>query len=208
MSSWVPYLKDAFFIVGSIAGVLAFLRPVVESKHQKDIERLSAILSKFPENQIMALDSCVYNSRRIPESVLRPFDEIEHKHGDGWQELKFVGPLKKILEPEFKCLVAEYREFREYVQVPEWEPREVDGQYDWLFNKQSFREGHAISDKYAEHLQQATDAAIQLRKRFQRIQAVTDLHFFEVLFGRFCAPRLFKSRGLECSNNALQRTSR
>jgi hypothetical protein len=50
-----------------------------------------------------------------------------------------------------------------------------------------------------EHLEQATDAAIQLKKRYQRIQALTDLHFIEAVFCRYYVPKLFKGRGLECS---------
>jgi hypothetical protein len=203
MSNWVPYLKDLFFLLGSIAGVLALLRPVVESKYQKDLERVGTILAKFPENQIMELDGCVNNARRISGSILQPFDEIEHKYKGGWQEVKFVGPLRKVLEQELFYMVAEYRELREFVQVPEWEPKKVDDQYDWLFNKQAFQEDHAIRAKYVEHLEQATDAAIQLKKRYQRIQALTDLHFIEAVFCRYYVPKLFKGRGLECSNNAL-----
>ncbi|MGP7732865.1 hypothetical protein [Oceanimonas smirnovii] len=197
MSSWVSFFKDIFFMVGSVAGVLAFIRPVVESKHKKDLERLDAILAKFPENQIMALDSWVYSSRRISSSVLMPFDEIEHKYEFGWQEMNFSGPLRRVLEQEIVFMIGEYRKFRGFVQVPEWEPKEVDGEYEWIFNKNYFREGYSFSEKYVEHLEQATDVAAQLKKRYQRIQALTDLHLLEAILGRFYVPRLFKTRNLD-----------
>ncbi len=178
---------------------MALLRPVVESKYQKDLDRVGTILAKFSENQIMELDGCVYSARRIPGSILQPFDEIEHKCEGGWQEVKFLGPLRKVLEQEIFCMVTEYREFRQFVQVPEWEPKENNDQYDWLFNKQAFPEVHATRAKYVEHLEQTTDSALQLKKRYQRIQALTDLHFIEAVLYRYYVPKLFKSRGLECS---------
>lgn len=199
MSNWLSFFKNTFYLIGSAAGVLAFVRPVIESKHQKDIARVTELLSKFPEGQVMEIEYFVYSSRRIPESVLSPFDEIEYKYNKGWKEMRFQGPLRKQIESELKQLTKEYRHFRDFIQVPEWEPQQVNNQDSWIFNKEAFREGRIIKDDYVKHLEQATDASIQLRTRFQRIQALSDLHFFEALFGFFFVPRLFKKAQLQCS---------
>ncbi|MBN8792390.1 MAG: hypothetical protein J0I01_09205 [Stenotrophomonas nitritireducens] len=199
MTDWAQHSKDAFFVVGSIAGLFAFLRPAIESKYQKDLERANALLAKFDENGVMSLDSCTYNSRRIPEAFLLPFDEVRHKISENRQEVRFIGPLKKHLRAELEAMAKAYDSYRHFIQVPEWEPRDLDsnGQYEWLFNKSAFREGVRISDDYAKHLEAATEAAELLKKRFQRFQALTELHFFEVILPKLFVRRKMISAGLD-----------
>ena len=199
MTSWLQYGKDAFFIVGSIAGLFALLRPAIESKYQRDLERANALLAKFDENGVMSLDSRTYSSRRIPEAFMLPFDEIKHKLSENRQEVRFTGPLRQHLRAEMEAMVKAYDAYREFVQVPEWEPRDIDssGQYEWLFNKNAFREGVRISDDYAKHLEGATETAELLKKRFQRFQALTELHFFEAIASKVFVPRKMRAAGLD-----------
>jgi len=199
MTDWIQRSKDAFFVVGSVAGLLAFLRPAIESKYQKDLERANALLAKFDENGVMSLDSCAYNSRRIPEVFLLPFNEVKHKISENRQEVRFIGPLKRHLRAELEAMVKAYDSYRYFIQVPEWETRDPDsnGHYEWLFNKDAFREGTKISDDYAKHLEAATEAAERLKKRFQRFQALTELHFFEAIASKLFVPRKMISAGLD-----------
>jgi hypothetical protein len=46
-------VKEVFFAVGSAAGVLALLRPVIESKHQCDLKRAERILGLIPEQLVI-----------------------------------------------------------------------------------------------------------------------------------------------------------
>lgn len=198
MVDWMQYSKDAFLYLGSLAGLCAFLRPAVESKHQRDMERANAVLAKFDENGVMSLNSYTYNSRRIPEVFLLPFDDLKHKLADNRQEVRFTGPLARYLRVELEAVVKAYDSYRAFVQVPEWEPREIDkaGQYEWLFNKAAFREGMEYSDEYAKHLAAASEAAELLKKRFQRFQSLTELHFFEAIAAKFLVHRKFRAAKL------------
>jgi hypothetical protein len=190
-------LKDGFFVVGSLAGLFAFLRPAAESKFQRDIDRATTIISKLDEERLMRLPLLVYNLRRVPEFLLWPFDEIEQKLLDGRQEVRFTGPLAKHFTRELGRLITIYREFREQVQVPEWEPRDTDGsgKFEWVFNKDIFRERALLSDDdkdydaYARHLDAAASCAERLTKQFLRLQGLTELHFFEAM-----VPWVFVSR--------------
>lgn len=195
MTDWIQQSKDAFFVVGSIAGLFAFLRPAVESKYQKDMERANSLLAKFNENGLMSLDSFTYSSRRIPEVILLPLDEIKNKINENRQEIRFIGPLKNHFKSELEELIKSYDAYRHFVQVPEWEPREIDesGHYDWIFNKGAFPRH---SDDYAKHLSAATEAAELLKKRFQRFQSLTELHFYEAITRAFSVSRKFRSAGL------------
>jgi hypothetical protein len=55
VSDWMKNLKDGFFVVGSLAGLFAFLRPAAESKFQRDIDRATTIISKLDEERLMRL---------------------------------------------------------------------------------------------------------------------------------------------------------
>lgn len=206
-SDWLQNLKDAFFVLGSLAGLVAVLRPVMESKHQRDIDRALAIISNLNERAIMDLERCVYAARRVPESCLLPLADLMYKLEEGRQEVRFTGPLKIYLFNELQALAASYMDLRKYVQVPEWELRSIghEDEMEWVFNKSIFFRDdeefppdpdEAAAD-YGRHLEVAATVADNIKRRFQRFQALTELHFFEALFARIIVPRRMRAIGLE-----------
>jgi hypothetical protein len=99
-------------------------------------------------------------------------------------------------------MIRAYVEYRTFVQVPYWETSS-DGfsakEYDWVFQKKAFLEpGGTITDDYVRHLEAATKAAELVKLRFQRFQALTELHFFEA-----CAPKIFVARKFRTANLQL-----
>jgi len=196
-------IKDAFFVVGSLAGILAWLRPAIESKHQEDMKRAAAILAKFDENGVVELPYFTYNPRQIPGWCLQPFDGVRASIEENRQEVRFIGPLREKLRSELELMVHAYDAYREYVQVPEWEPvKDADsGGYNWRFNKTAFREPQGkVSDEYVRHLDAATHAAELVKLRFQRFQALTELHFFETFAPGIFAARKFRAANLQLPN--------
>jgi hypothetical protein len=81
----------------------------------------------------------------------------------------------------------------------QWGQVKIDksGKYDWLFNKAAFRDGFKVSDEYVKHLEAATEAAQLVKKRFQRFQALTDLHFYEAIASKLVVARKLRAMGLE-----------
>ena len=163
-------VKEVLFAIGSVAGVLAFLRPLVESKFQRDSIRVERIKS-------------LVNEQRTNQEVVR-----------------FSGPLSKTLSCELSAMLASYSKLREFIQVNEWEPinRNIDGTeyHSWIFNKSAFEDRDGIPRDYAQHLDQAAEQAVQMKKAFQRFQLVAELHLFEVPLARWLLPRRFKEQGL------------
>jgi len=194
-------LKDCFFVVGSMAGLAAFVRPAVESKHQRDVDRAALIISKLDEDRLMSLPFLTYTMRRIPDSLFRPFAEVEQKLREGRQEVRFAGPLNRYFTQELTELIAVYRELRDFVQVPEWEASEVNrlGDLEWRFNKAEFQERARLSgqdedyEAYAHHLDAAASCAERLTRQFMRFQGLTELHFFEAMIPRVFVPRKMRS---------------
>ncbi|WP_330970217.1 hypothetical protein, partial [Lysobacter sp. A3-1-A15] len=94
--SW-PVIKEAFFAVGSAAGVVALFRPVLDKKHQRDVERAERILTILPEQLVVDLESSLYQSRLVPEWMFQPLDQLAHEVRTNQDHIRFSGPLKNAL---------------------------------------------------------------------------------------------------------------
>ena len=192
--------KEIFFVIGSIAGVIALLRPLVESKFQRDTARVDRIKSLLNEQRLVELEDRIYQSREIPCEDFEPFDQLEHERRTNQEVVRFSGALSNALSRELDAMIASYLRLREFVQVNEWEPRtrNIDGvvYQSWVFNKSAFNDSSGIPRNYAQHLDQAAEQAAQMKKAFQRFQLVAELHLFEAPLARWLLPRQFKKQGL------------
>lgn len=192
-------IKNAFYVVGSLAGILAWLRPAIESKHQEDMKRAAAILARFEESAVIDLPSFTYLYRRVPDFCLHPFDAVGHDITENRQGVRFVGPLGKTLRNELEQMIAAYSVYRKHVQVPGWIPvRDEETQESaWQFDRDAFNDGGRVTDRYVGELDAAAAAADAVVLRFQRFQALTELHFFEAFAPGIFVPRKFKTARLQ-----------
>lgn len=198
--SW-PAIKEAFFAIGSVAGFIAFFRPVLDSKHQRDVDRSQRILNLLPEQQIVNLEPCLYQSRLVPEWMFQPFDQLTHEARTNQDGVRFSGPISKHLRRELLATLNAYEQLRSLVQVPEWEPRsrvEEDGtkSYYWDFNKDAFKDERGIPSNYAQHLDQCVDHARSIARAYQRFQITADTHLLEVPLARWLLPYRYRKNGV------------
>ena len=117
--------------------------------------------------------------------------------------IRFTGPLAKHLTKELNNLTDSYQKLRSYIQVSEWELHDVkneDGAISkaWVFNKHAhaFTSETGYPKDYAEHLDKATEQAVQMKKAFNRFQLVSELHLFETPIARFLLKKRFKAFNL------------
>jgi hypothetical protein len=195
-------VKEVFYAVGSVAGVIALARPLAESKYQRDAERAQRIKSLISEQALIDLAPFIYDSRRVDDSSFAPFDRLAHERRTNQDSVRFTGPLAKHFNRELAELIAAYERLREYVQVNEWEPYAYtldDGKsgYEWRFNKAAFEDRDGIARDYAKHLYDATEQAEQMKKAFQRFQLVAELHLFETPLAGWLLRRRYKRHGLQ-----------
>jgi hypothetical protein len=198
--SWSA-VKDAFFAIGSVAGFVALFRPVVESKHQRDIERSQRILNLLQEQQVINLEPCLYQSRRVPEWMFQPFDQLAHEARTNQNMVRFSGPIGKHLRREFLAILNAYEQLRSLVQVPEWEPRQRDEDdgtksYYWDFSKDAFKDERGIPSNYAAHLDQCVDHARNIARAYQRFQITADTHLLESPLARWLLPYRYRKNGV------------
>ncbi|QBQ53943.1 hypothetical protein [Nitrosococcus wardiae] len=197
--SWI-LVKEVFFSLGSAAGVLALLRPVLESKHQRDLKRAQRILDLLPEQRIIDLEPCLYQLREVPKSFFDPFDQILHEVRTNQEGVRFSGPVRKHLSRELVAIQTGYQRLRTLVQVPEWEPysRTEDGmeRYYWRFNKDAFADESGIPKNYAQHLDECVDHAREITRAYQRFQIASEIHLLETPVARYLLSRRFREHGV------------
>lgn len=194
-------VKEVFYAIGSVAGVLALARPLAESKFQRDAARVERIKALVSEQDLVDLEQFVYDSRRVEDRRFQPFDQLTHERRTNQDVVRFTGPLAKYLSRELDGLLLAYSRLRDFIQVNEWEPHayttdEGHRVYEWRFNKQAFEDEDGIARDYAKHLSDAADQAGEMKKAFQRFQLVAELHLFEALVAGWLLRRRYKRHGL------------
>jgi hypothetical protein len=195
-------VKEVFYAIGSVAGVIALARPLAESKFQRDATRVERIKALVSEQDLVDLEQFVYDSRRVEDRRFQPFDQLTHERRTNQDVVRFTGPLAKYLSREFDDLLLAYSRLRGFIQVNEWEPHEYaaeDGKrvYEWRFNRQAFEDDDGIARNYAKHLSDAADQAAEMKKAFQRLQLVAELHLFEAPIAGWLLRRRYKHYGLQ-----------
>jgi len=194
-------IKEGFFAIGSIAGVLALVRPLLESRFARDAKRAEHVLSMIDEQSLVDLEGRVYQTRQVPDDHFHPFQRLSHERRTGQDAVRFGGPLSKHFLRELDALIGAYAGLREYIQADEWEPRshrDVDGnEYtSWDFNKGAFSKQTGYPKDYAQHLDGAAAKAAEMLKAYQRFQVVTELHLFEAPIAGWMLRRRFKEHEL------------
>ncbi len=195
--SW-PVIKESFFAIGSLAGVIALLRPILDKKHQRDAERAERVFKLLPEQLVVDLEPCLYQSRLVPYWMFEPFDQLAHEVRTNQDGVRFSGPLRKALLRELTGVLDGYKNLRELVQVPDWEPknREEDGgtaSYYWDFNKEAFNDDRGIPQGYAQHLDKCVDHARVIARAYQRLQIASETHLLEIPVARWLLPRRYRA---------------
>lgn len=194
-------IKEVFFTIGALAGVFAFARPWLESRMSKDTERAERIKQMIDQQHLVDLEPSVYDSRTIYSDHIAPFMRLTHERETNQDGVRFAGPLGSFYSQELDSLLDAYKRFRDFVQVPEWEPRtlkyEDEDVHVWQFNKGAFRGEDGIPRDYADHLYKASGIAVEMRQAFYRFQIVSETHLLEVPLARWLLPRRFKKHKVE-----------
>jgi hypothetical protein len=82
-------LKEAFFAIGSVAGVLALSRPVLEARLQRDGARVDRIKKLINEQRLVDLERRIYANRHVPADDFEPFDQLAHERQSNQEGVRF-----------------------------------------------------------------------------------------------------------------------
>ena len=198
------FIKNLFYILAPIGTIFAVYNKIVESKFNRDLEKIIYIKSLVNEQALVNLEYEVYQVRQVPRQQFSPFDKISHEVKTNQETVRFSGPLAKYLKIELDNLIGAYLGLREYIQVNEWLPNEhkyEDGTKfeSWDFNKNAtaFSEDDVYPKHYGKHLDDAAEQAAKMKKAFNRFQMVSELHLFEAPFASYLLKKRFKEFNLQ-----------
>jgi hypothetical protein len=153
---------DIFTIIGSIIGILAFIRIDLNSKRQHNKDNWNIL------SEILDLESLIELSEmasfgvipKMSSSKLRLFvDKINNKH----PITKFKGKTGKIIESKLAKINLLYDKYHTEVQVPIWQPFSKNEDIRFKIDKKEIDklilEGKTFSDNFDEVYNQSIDNA-------------------------------------------------
>ena len=196
-------VKEPLTIIGSCAGIFAFYKTIVESKFKRDLNKIDSIKQLINEQALVNLESQIYQARRVPKKQFEPFDKLAHELNTNQETVRFTGPVAKYLKNELDSLINAYQGLREYIQVDEWLPQDLNNEDGstlevWDFNKMAtaFTKNTGYPKDYGNHLDAAAEQAVKMKKAFNRFQVVTELHLFETPLACYLLKKRFKDFNL------------
>ena len=153
---------DIFTIIGSVIGILAFIRIDLNSKRQHnqynwnvlseilDLESLTELSDKASFGVIL----------KTPSSKLRLFvDKINHKY----PITKFMGKTGKLIESKLTKISLLYNRHSTEVQVPIWQPFSKNEDITYKIDKEEIdkliKEEKTFSDNFDKIYKQSIDNA-------------------------------------------------
>jgi len=176
--------KDIFFFIGSVMGILAFFKPMLEPLLEKNNQRWEKLQQVVTEDDFANLEYQTWNSRYIKDKNLDRIQTLMFDIKNKTEYLRFGPFLKKYYDSELNELLRLYLCFRQLVQVPEWEPvGHVEGsgqEPGWCFNKQAFDKGKGYGEDYADDIYVASWYAQRMRNSYRRLSILADIHLVEM----------------------------
>lgn len=199
--NYIDIIKNIFYFIGSSAGLFSVLRPVFESKLQQDIQNAKKIIERIGEERILYLDSRIYLNGRVPSAFFIDMEKLSNDIQEKKQCTRFSSHVSCYFNTELKEIMNEYSYLRNYIQVPEWEPKynSITGEPEWHFNKHAksfYPPGEYFPANYPKHLEEAAEIADKIKIRFLRFQALTELHYIETIFHKWTVAKLYKKHNL------------
>ena len=185
----VQTLKDAFFFVGSILGITAFVKTIIDPMIEGNKRKWEEVKNHIQEQDFINLAIEIWQSRRVHEETLGRIRQFIRDIEQGAEYLRFGPVLNKRYNQHLQNLRALYSQLRNLIQVPYWEPvtyeDEEGGKLEcWQFNKQFFLKENLHGRAYVEHLDAAAELAEKMRLEFRQLSVLSSLHLVEIPFAR------------------------
>ena len=198
------FIKNLFYILAPIGTIFAIYQKIIESKFNRDLEKIIYVKSLINEQALVDLEYEIYQVRQVPRKQFSPFDQLARELETNQEVIRFTGPIAKYLKVELDSLIQAYYGLRKYIQVDEWIPqnhKNEDGTefVAWDFNKNAtaFTKDTGYPNDYGKHLDEAARQASRMKIAFNRFQIVAELHLFEASFASYLLKKRFKKFNLE-----------
>jgi hypothetical protein len=198
----VALVRDTFFFIGSVLGILAFLQTLVEPAFADNRQKWEALKERLSEEDLIDLQYQVYMSRRVDDELMRKVLYFVRDLEQDAEYARFGAPFRGQFEEHKRGIVDNFRCLVDRVQVPFWKREFVEDEGGrssyWSVDKPYFyeelpaavsegdwQERRRISDRaYENNLNEASDAVDRMRVHYRAIGVLANLHIFEAPFAR------------------------
>lgn len=186
----IQILKDIFFFLGSVFGIIAFIKTIIEPMMEGNRAKWKEIKERITEEDFINLEFDIWQAHRIRDETWSVIQSFVNDIGEDAEYLRFNSVLGKLYHECLQNLRSLYWELIEFVQVPYWEPHtEVDEQENEFhfrrFNKDYFfkHPGHG-EGAYVDHLEAAAEISEKMRIEFRKLSILSSLHSIQIPFAK------------------------
>lgn len=189
-------IRDSFFFIGSVAGILAWIQPMFVARHHRDQQRALGIIRSLDEQRIVNLQVDI-SHRHIPVETFLAVQDVKHWYVTGQEKARFSGFLRDYYKEELRLFLDAYEKLRGYIEAPQWEVRYIDGEPSyWTLNKGAYIGQDGYPTGYSEDICEAEKWAREMRYRLQRFVVLAEIHFLESIIAKVSVERHFKRNGI------------
>ncbi len=184
-------IKDIFFLFGSLLGILAFIRTVIQPALSNNLRKWEELKKIITEDDLMNIADSIDMAYSVDDELLLKLTRFAHDIEKDSEYLRFGPPLRKRYNRIKNDILNQYRELRQRIQVPFWDRyhNEAEGvTYEgWKIDKKYFYRqfGSDGSNKYANNLLELARIVDDIREKYRSISVLSNLHSFELLFAPF-----------------------
>ena len=172
----IEIVKDAFFFLGSLAGIISLSRSILEGRYTSDKNKLEKILSEVSEENMVNLYNGIWQSQRVFFKPLDALYRLDNDIDNNFESVRFHGPLKTYIETELKGITTNIDNLREQIQVPYWNPKETGDNGYREINKEWF---YDHQEDYVLNMDRAKLFTQKIRDHIRKLQVIKDIHFLE-----------------------------
>jgi hypothetical protein len=186
---WVQAFKDVFFFVGSVLGIVAFTKTIIEPMVEGNRNKWKVIKERIAEEDFINLEFDIWEARRIRDETWTVIRNFVRDIEEDAEYLRFNSILKKHYHQSLHNLTTLYWELTEFIQVPYWEPyshtTEDGNEHHYRqLNKQHFYKNKDGERTYVAHLEAAAEIAEKMRVEFRKLSILSNLETIQIPFAR------------------------
>jgi len=114
-------IKDIFFLFGSLLGILAFIRTVIQPALSDNLQKWEELKKIITEDDLMNIADSIDMAYSVDDQLLLKLTRFAHDIEEDSEYLRFGPPFRNRYSRIKNDILNQYRELRQRIQVPFWD---------------------------------------------------------------------------------------
>lgn len=181
-------MEKLLFYIGSVLGIIAFLRPFYESGFESNQEKWKKIQEKLTEDDLYQLQIQVYVNSMVDPKLLNKVRDFGEDIENDLEYIRLGFPFKRKFDIRKNNIIQLYNDLRKYIQTPYWYREKSSRVFAinyWNLDKdyfeKEFNKGHL---KYHQHLKEASDIVDEIRVNYRAMSYLVNLNLIQIPFAK------------------------